>query len=133
MHSSSSYLAWFMIYVTLVNLQLWLAFVKPSSLYPDLFLFFFPFELLPAPFFLLFTRSYLDQDPPSLKERMLLFAPFWIFFTGYLYIKWDMLVNDLSYKVAWDKYFPIFKIEEVAALVYGIIIIVVAFQNVLSF
>lgn len=133
MHISSSYLAWFMIYVTLVNLQLWLIVIDPPNFYPEIISLFLPFQLLTAPFFLLFILSFLEKQKDIRRKKFILFTPFWLFVLIYLYIKADLLLHDMDYAVAWKKYFFLFKIEEICTLVYGLIVSLVSYQTILKF
>jgi AraC-like DNA-binding protein len=133
LHPAVKYLAWFMIYVSLSELQSLIMISNPSLLYPDIILFFVSFSLLPGPFFLMFVCSFLLEKTFRKHERILLFAPFWIFTIIYLFVKGDIVLNSLSYEIAKDQYFPILKIEEAVTLVYGIIIILVCFKRIKQF
>lgn len=133
MHNSSVYLAWFMIYVTLVNLQLWLITINPPNFYPQVLYLFLPFQLLPGPFFLLFVLSYLGKKEGLKRKRLILFTPFWIFVLIYFVIKIDVFLHDIDYALAWKKYFFIFKIEEVSTIFYGLILSVVSYQTIIKF
>ncbi len=133
MHSSIRCLVWCLFFVALTSIQFWLIFIEPPNFYPDIVIFFMPYQLLPAPFFLLFAIRFLKLDHKFLKWKFWLFAPFWIFMVVYMGMRWDVIVNELTYAVARKKYFPVFKIEEIATLVYGFILVFWCFRIVFRF
>ena len=120
LHICVRYLAWFMLFVTLVNFQQWIVFLELPNFFPEVFLFFLPMQLLTSPYFLLFVIFFLDHPLKEKRIRFWVFAPFLIFLLIHFYMKADIMGNDLSYAVAMERYFPIIKLEEAITLFYGL-------------
>ncbi|WP_272863788.1 helix-turn-helix domain-containing protein [Aureisphaera galaxeae] len=117
----------------MVILQLWMVFIKPTYFYPYLLLTFLPYQLLPGPLFLLFAMHFLGWEGKIQKRKFWLFVPFWIFMVVYLWMKLDVVINEIPYKVAYHKYFSVFKVEEVITLSYAFILALWCYGIVRSF
>jgi len=133
MHYSVRYLAWSMIFVTLTNIQLWIIFINPTGLLPNFLTFFFPFQLLSAPYLLVFVYHFLGEGDGLKKIRFWIFFPFWIFTAVYTLLKVGYFMSDLNYAEARREYFWVFKLEEVVTLIFGVIICTWIYQIILRF
>ena len=110
-----------MITVALENLQIWFVHTKLAYTYPEIQLFFWPFETLSTPLFFLFVIYYLGKEKYYKFYKWFMYIPMIIFWPAYLIIKTDLLFFEGT-SLDFARYeVRLFRIEELLAVIFTII------------
>ena len=114
------YLAFFMIMVALENTQIWFLHTKLAYTYPEIQLFFWPFEQFATPLFFLFVVYYIGKEKTYKVYRTLMWVPMILFMAAYLWIKIDLIFQDGA-ALEYARYeLRLFRIEEYFAFLFAI-------------
>lgn len=122
-----------MITVAFENLQIWFVHTKLAYTYPEIQLFFWPFETLSTPLFFLFVIYYLGKEKHYNFYKWFMFVPMIIFWPAYVIIKTDLLFFEGT-SLAIARYdLKLFRIEELLAVIFTIINGFFAYKVILDF